>query len=804
MIPTLLLPPARRRWLLLLAALQVLSASARAQDSNQWECDANAEHNPCMPPAASMDWVDVEPGAATQCGLKERQCGGYYVDPLADVDQSIDPARTDIKAHANQTEMEGDEVRFFGGVEASQGYRRLSADTATVDKVKRTGLLEGNVELREPDLLLRGSSATVNSETGEAVLKDSHFVLHKSHVRGGAARITRREDEIIELDHGHYTYCPPDSDLWILQAENLELDLEEGTGTARNATIEMGGIPLFYTPYLKFPLDNRRKSGFLWPEMGNDSNGGADVALPYYFNLAPNYDATLTPRYIGDRGLLTELELRYLGNNVGYWELGGGWISGDDQYQDDFPDDDGNRWLTAVEQHGLFARRWRSEIDFTKTGDDDYFRDLGTTSLEVKQSTHLAQRGQMDYLGDKWLFQMRVEEFQTIARDINDDPYRKLPQMSMIRTALPDAFEPNLIMTSDYTYFDHASRRKGHRLYNELGVSYPMSWIFGFLNTQVKYRQLNYDLDAPVFADDRLDDTPDVGAPLFTVDGGLIFERDLNWGGQTYLQTFEPRAYYLWADYENQTGLPDFDTSELTFAFNQLFRDTRFSGHDRLDDANQASLGITTRIIDPESGVERLHASIGQIHYFRDREVTLGAQLPEDREGSSSIALEFGLAPSDTWDMRSSWLWNTDDEKLDQSYVQIGYRGNNQRIFNLGHSYRRYVGTDPEGEDIDQVDFSTYFPVDDNWSIFLRSLYDLEEKDRVNDMVGIEYNDCCWRVRLVYQRALEQSTGANVDKLVEHEQATYLQFQLKGLGGVGDQVTSLLEEFIRGYEERDD
>jgi LPS-assembly protein len=797
---------ARRRWLPLcaMAALLCLGNTAgRAQDSNQWECDANLANNPCTPPPERLDWVPLADPRADRCDLETRRCDGYYLDPLQSVDQSIDPAEADIEAFAPETELQGETVRFTGGVEARQGYRQIRADEATVNTTTRQGSLTGDVEIREPDLLLRGDRASFNARTGEAELESSHFVLHKEHVRGGAALVRRREDRIIELEDSHYSYCPPDSDLWILQADNMELDLEEGTGTARDATIEIGGVPILYTPYLRFPLDDRRKSGFLWPEFGTDSNGGLDIAVPYYFNLAPNYDATLTPRFIADRGLLTELEFRYLSKRLGYWELGGGWISGDDLYQEDFPDEDGNRWLGAVEQHGLFGSRWRTEIDFTKTGDDEYFRDLGTTSLEVKQSTHLAQRGSVDYLGDKWLATLRVEEFQTIVRDIDDDPYRKLPQLTVMHSAPPEDFAPNLILVSDYAYFDHADLLQGHRLYNELGVSYPMSWIWGFLNTRAKYRQLNYDLEEEVLFDGELDDTPDVGSPLVSVDGGLIFERDMPWGGRNLLHTLEPRLYYLWADFEEQDGLPDFDTSELTFAYSQLFRESRFSGRDRLDDANQVSVGITSRIIDPDSGLELFNISAGQIYYFEDRDVVLGRQTSADREGSSAIALELGSNPTEQWEFRSSWLWNTDEEQLDQSYLQVGYHGENNRIVNLGYSYRRYFGRDPELGDISQVDLSTYLPINDYWSVFFRSLYDLEEEDRINDMVGVEYNDCCWRIRVVYQRSLDQNTGANFDKLVEHEHATYVQFQLKGLGGVGDQVTSLLEEFIRGYEETD-
>lgn len=754
----------------------------------------------CLAGEVILDWQAAPATSAESSDRRTSRCGGSYVDTLAGQDTSQDPADAEIRASATQSEMEGDIVRLSGGVQAEQGYRRLRADEAEFDRNQSWGSLHGNVEIREPGLLLRGATGTVNSETGEASLTAAQFTIHDSHVHGGADLIKRREDEIIELDDAYYSYCPPLQNQWVLKAEELELDREEGTGTARDARIEMGGIPILYTPYLEFPIDDRRKSGFLWPEIGNDSSGGADIAMPYYFNLAPNYDATLTPRHINERGLLTELEGRYLGEYTGYWEVGGAWMGGDDEYQQDYPEEDGDRWLSAVDQHGLFAQRWRTDIDYTNVSDSDYFRDLGTTSLQVTQSTHLAQRGEVDYLGDDWQAHLRVEEFKTIARDIDTDPYSKLPQLTVIRSATEQDFSPNLLFQSDYTYFDHDTDATGHRAYNSVGASYPMNWIWGFLKPVAKYRQINYNLDDEIYFDQNLDDTPDVGAPLVSLDGGLFFERDTAWG----LQTLEPRLYYLWADYEDQKGLPDFDTSELTFAYNQLFRETRFSGRDRLDDANQISVGVTSRIIDPTSGHEKMAVSVGQIHYFDDRLVGVGGLSESDFEGSSAIAAEFDLSPVQELEFRSSWLWNTDESELDQTYVQLGYLAQDQRVFNLGYSYRRYRGNDPELDDISQVDISSYLPVNDQWSLFLRSLYDLEEKERINDMVGIEYNNCCWRVRLVYQRHLDQKNGTNIDSLVEHEHATYLEFQLKGLGGIGTRVSSMLEESIRGYKDSDE
>ena len=783
----------------MLAALAIYSNGALADETqNNRQCAEPASQPTACPQAdPRLDWTGfLEEG---RTALRSQRCGGSYLDPLRDLDTSKDPALSNIEAEAPRSELQGDIIRFSGGLEARQGYRRIRAAEGEYNQATGMASLLGEVEVREPGVLLRGATGTVDADKGEARLTANQFVLHNNHLRGGADLVVRRGDGIIELDDGYYTYCPPRNADWLLQAGEIELDPDAGVGTARDAKITLDGFPIFYTPWIQFPLDDRRKSGFLFPEITDDSNGGLDLATPYYFNLAPNMDATLTPRLITDRGLLTELEYRYLSENFGAWTLGGAYIGGDEQYQLDVPGEDGDRWLATADQRGLFKQRWRSRIDFTRASDDEYFNDIGTTTLQQKQSTHLLQRGEIDYLGDAWQASLRLESFQTIARDVQNDPYSKLPQLTLTRSAAQQNFAPNLLWESDYAYFDHDELTTGHRLYNEVGVNYPMEWIWGFVKPTAKYRQVNYQLDEDIVVDGEMEDTPDTGAPMFSLDGGLFFERETRWG----MQTLEPRLYYLYSEREDQDDLPNFDSNELTFTYNQLYRETRFSGNDRIDDSNQVTVGITTRLLDPESGTQTFAASLGQIFYFDDRLVNLNGVQQEDTEGSSAIAAEIELALAANWGFRSAWLWNTDNSELDQSTLQVGWEGNNGALVNLGYSYRRNRGTLNNGIDIDQVDLSTYWPINKEWRVFLRSLYDLEAGDRLNDMLGIEYNSCCYRLRLVYQRYIDQATNRNQTELVEYENATYLEFQLKGLGGLGTRVSELLEEFIRGYSDSD-
>ena len=693
--PTLVLGLAGAMLASQVVAQTVAQPDADPQTTGAADCTAHANHEPqhdnCQTSYQDLDWVPYQnlPG---ELQLERAQhCGGGYLDPLRHMDTRVDPSEEDIETSSINTEIEGNIFRLTGGASLRQGYRQLSADTVEYDHDNGTGTLEGNVVFREPGILMRGDRGWVDIRNAEAKLWNSDYTLHQKHVRGGAGLIHRREDEIIELNSAYYSYCPPTAEFWRLNTEELELDIENGVGTARKAKLQMKGRTVFYFPYLQFPIDDRRKSGFLWPEFGKDSSGGLDIALPYYFNLAPNYDATITPRLVNDRGLLMEVQGRYLSPLLGFWDVGGSYIDADKKYRDENEDVSGDRWLGSVDQHGLIDQRWRTIIDYTDTSDKDYLNDIGTSSLDVRQSTHLAQRGQLDYLGDNWQAEVRVEQFQTIAKDVVSNPYKKLPEISLFRTAPIEDYTPNVLFQSEYTLFDHETRRTGHRLYNEVGVNYPMSNIWGELTPLVKYRQINYDLDEAINVGPHSGDTPDVGAPLISLDGSLFFERDMQWGDSTLLQTLEPRLYYLWADYEDQTGLPNFDTSTLTFTYNQLFRETRFSGHDRLNDANQVSTGVTTRIIDPASGRQLLSASIGQIYYFEDRRVSSGAPREVDLEGSSAIAAEFSTSPLVNLDFTSSWLWNTDEDRMDETHLRLSHTTERNRIFNLGYNWRRYT-----------------------------------------------------------------------------------------------------------------
>ncbi len=774
----------------LAVSLATVATTAQAQDTSA-EALSHAR-----------DWVNTgevpEELRDPRCEL----CGGRYLDPLRDEDRSKEPETADIDATSTSSELREDTVEFSGGVEVTQGYRRLRADSATLDREHNAGDLEGNIVLREPGLLLEGDTAHIESQSGEARLTNSRFVLHEQHMRGGADLLSRDSEGILHVHEGRITFCAPDDNDWVIHASKLKLDTEEGLATAYGARLELGDIPVFYSPWMQFPIDDRRRTGFLWPEFGSDSKGGVDISVPVYVNLAPNYDLLYAPRYIEERGVSQEGRFRYMHPLVGNWAVGGAYLANDERYENDYPlEDSSDRWLGVVRQNGLFNQRLRSQIDYSKASDVNYMKDLDNSTLDSRRRTALLQYGSLDYLGDKWLANLEVQQFQSLADDISND-YKKLPQLTLSYRPDGTPFELDPILLVQYSNFDSDDDRvTGTRLYSEAGASLPMQWSYGFLRPTAKYRLVSYDLNAHGRFTEQ---SPESGAPMFNLDGGLYFDRSTSFAGKGMLQTLEPRLYYLYSGYEEQTDQPDFDSAELTFTYNQLFRETRFSGHDRIDDSNQLSLGLSSRMIDEEDGREEFYVSFGQIFYFRDREVRLGANQPPLDGGGSELAGEMGFFPNERFSVRGSMVWDPDTNQMNSANTIASYLTGDGRIFNVGYNYRRPVTTVDENQnDTEQAHFSAYLPVGGNWRLFGAVNYSLQANTSVEDMAGVEYDSCCWRVRLLYLRYYDNDTTGQLpdfnDPQLEREKSIQIQIVLKGMGGFGNRASGIMEDMIRGF-----
>ena len=735
-------------------------------------------------------------------------CEGRYVEPEYPFPVGTDNNIYPVVTEADQIEYElGRTVTLSGDVRFAQGNRSLLADRAAVDNNTRRAILSGGVRLQEPGVLLQGERAEVDLNTDEAELDNAQFLILANNFRGRSDQLQQNADGDLTMVGNQFTRCEPGNNNWVLSARSLTVERGEVFGTARGAVLRVKKVPVFYTPYIKFPVTGDRVSGFLFPNVGYSDEDGLDVTLPYYLNLAPNYDATIVPHYVSDRGAGLEAEFRHLST----WQgavLTGGFLAEDDLFDGTFAKDDfeelfpgetfepADRWLVALDQQGQIGPI-RTIVDYAAVSDRDYFRDLGT-DLAVSSQIELERRGELRSRYGPFAFRLWAQRFQRLD-EITADPYERVPELSIgyNQRLGPLAVSVDLIGASfdrDTEGLNGINAVTGERYHVEPKVRLPFAWPFGFFTASAGYSYTKYELEQDLNARgfQLVDDTPDRGVGFGSLDGGLFFDRDLTIRGTPVVQTLEPRVFYLYREFEDQSALPRFDVSELTFSYNQLFRETRFSGLDRRSDANQVSAGVTTRFINAASGREYFRASIGQIRYFEDRRVTLSGQPGVDeRQGTSAFASELETTLGGPWRLRGGVIWDPNDNQVDESSMHLQFRRDNRRILNVGYRHR-------VRDNIRQTDLSLYWPLTKHFSIMGRWNYDLASERTIEGFGGIEYNDCCWQVRLMARRFLDSPTGRDFAD-VEADDGIFLQFVFKGLAGFGTKVESVLSRGIRGY-----
>jgi LPS-assembly protein len=657
-----------------------------------------------------------------------------------------------VRADSVVTNRDG-RSEFTGTVELERGSQSLSADSLRYDRNADLADAAGNVRFQDATGDAYATSVlhlAVGAHTGYA--GPGTFTLGVNHARGESQRVDFEGPNITRLRDVSYTTCAAGQDDWFLHVRELELDAVEDIGTAWHTWVEFKGVPVFYFPYLNFPTSDRRKSGFLAPAVGNSDKSGFTLATPYYINLAPNYDDTLTPRWLAKRGLQLQNEFRYLGRHSdGRLQL--------ETLQNDrlFGDDrNAGTWL----HHSTLSPSWSATLDIRGVSDKQYLDDFGD-HLNVIGQTHLPQLAALDYHGPLWTFSGRAAAYQTVDASIapENKPYARLPQLNLRTTAAPVPNQPHFDLDSEAVRFYRSNSVNGERLLLNPGVSYPLTTSYGNLTPRVAARHVAYRLD-------RDEDTsPGVTHGLFSLDGGLVFERDSGLFGPNSVQTLEPRLFYLYAPYRDQDGLPNFDTSSPDFSFANLFRDNRFVGGDRQGDANQLTAALSSRFFDGADGAERLRASLGRIHYFEDRRVNLPAGTVDVRD--SDWVAELAARLPGNWYWRGDRQWNQDGTVKYGAYLQ--YQPQADRILNLG---RRYLAND-----VDQSDMSVEWPLFGRWTFRGRSLYSHRDRRNVDSWGGFEYNACCWAVRVLASRRYSEIDGQT--------NALLFEFELNGLAKLG-------------------
>ena len=728
-------------------------------------------------------------GAAAGAEDDRLQCGAGFLIPerpaLEAADADTDPGTIHLSADEGDA-VKGGDTLLTGNVEAGRGTLRLRADELVHTPAGETLDARGNVGIWDEGIYIGGDRARAEIPTNVITVEPAtSYMLKEKRAHGEAAVLRRFGNERITADDVTYTTCSPGDADWRISASHVDLDFVEDSGTARGAWLEFKGVPVLYTPWLSFPLGDRRRSGFLTPTFGVSGSRGAELAVPYYFNLAPNYDATLTAQAMSRRGVQAQGELRFLSRVYGSGRFLAEYLPSDRLVGDD-------RSMFDFEYRHRWSNRWSTNAGLEWVSDTEYFDDFGT-NLSQSSRTHLPRWIDTRYRGDGWNASIRLQDYLTIDREVSPEnrPYAKLPRIQVRTSRIEKNRALNFGAAAELTYFDQRSRTTGARMDLQPSITYPLRTAGTFVVPKATLHITHYALDR-VETEAFRDDAPSRVLPSFSIDSGVFLERPLSFRDRSLTHTIEPRLYYLRVPFESQDDLPEFDTSLSSFSFVQLFRENRFSGRDRIGDANQVTLALTSRLIG-ERGEELARASIGQVRYFRDRTVTLDGE-PETARTSDFVA-ELESRPSRSWRLRAGLQYDTGADRTEKNALSVRYQPNRRSVVNAG--YRLVRDSDPSNA-IEQVDLSFAWPLATNWRAVGRWNFALDKdtSQTLEAFGGLEYENCCLGFRVVARRFL---TGDGRDE-DDYAHGLFLQIEFKGLTGVGTRAGTLLERSIPGYE----
>jgi len=795
----------------------------------------------------SAEWTDwiSEP----EC---DSLCGGHYEPLVAPINYSGNALfDMPVSLSANESSFSFEGVsRLSGDVAFQQGDRNLRADTVSVWRSNTTGdweqlVAEGHIHLWSPALNLLADRATYNHAEQEFLLEDATYHWYARHARGYAQSVRVDANSHVHLTKADYTTCAPDQDTWRLSARYLTLNPDSGRATVKDARFDVLGFPILYFPYFNYPADNQRHSGFLFPAYGSTSNSGTEFSVPYYWNIAPNYDMTITGRWLSERGAEAQTKFRYLfphSEGVFQWN-----ILPDDQKYAEFKQNElssvregftvldpqiralttsSTRQFVNYQHNSNIGKHLTFNILFGYVTDDNYFVDL-SNDITTASIIYLPQQANLTYFGNHWTHYLNVEEYQVLepfTKPINEEIYKRQPQW-VFQAIYPNTFcHLTLGLNGEFVNFEHKPAlitqqpvTTGERYHFRPSVSLPIedSWYRLIPRAQVDW--LLYDLSlGKNVVPQGIPTSPSRAIPMLDVDGTLIFERLLSINSQRFQQTLEPRAYYLYVPYKAQYNYPDFDSGVILFSYSQLFRDNRFSGRDRVGDANQVSVSLTSRLLPECGGQEFLNASIGQIFYFETRRVALCEQLglqsncylyqdtsaPIATAKHSNLITQLQAYPVPTLSAGAFWEWDSAHAQTDQAGLAIQFHPEPQKIINLNYYWLRYdlqqlTRNNSIFGNLHQADISVLWPISLHWELISRWQYDISHRQNVEILAGVEYSGCCVALQLFGSRYRE---GTNFVLPQTYANALFVQIVFKGLSALGlNNPDGKLAQRIPGY-----
>jgi len=667
------------------------------------------------------------------------------------------------------------QIEATGDATIIQGDQSISADHLMYRQLSNEVEAQGSVVLEQSGNTMSGPHLTFNLGTSVGTMEQPQYYLHENGARGSSDVLKIEDRQHFSMENATYTTCPAGDQDWFLKMTSLEIDRERQIGTARGAKVEFKGVPILYSPWMDFSLNGQRKSGFLSPIFGSTVSGGNELTVPYYWSIAANFDATIAPRYMSKRGLMLNNEFRYL--EPGFHGVLEANVLPNDRLAGR------SRELYALMHNQSFTDSFSAYVHATRVSDDTYFVDLGN-SVNVTSQANLLQEAGVDYAGSRWNSALRVQRFQTLQDPAAPiiAPYARLPQLTIGTQQIHSRF--NLAFAGEYVEFSHPTLVNGSRLVINPSASYPL------VKNSASYITPKLALHSTYYAMGTNNVTNMTDAkrtlPIFSVDSGVAFERESNMFSGDFIQTLEPRAYYVYIPYKNQTSLPNYDSALADFNFTQIFTENRFSGSDRIGDADQITLAATSRLLDQNSGAERLKIMMGERFSLRTPQVNLNT--PASSSGKSNILLTASGKVNSKWSLDSEFQFDPNQTHVQLYNIAAHYQPQAGKVFNMGYRFQRNT--------LRQIDFSTQWPLFKRWDLVGRWNYSLQDSRILEAIAGLEYNQNCWTMRMVVQQFATSTQQTNT--------GFFVQLELNGLAMLGSDPLSLLKQSVIGYTKLND
>lgn len=690
----------------------------------------------------------------------------------------------------------GELATFRGGVTLLNEDRAIVSDELIVNRKNSTVDANGDIHFQNKGIDIFANSLNINEKKQTTLLTNTSYQLNNSPGHGSAESINiDGNDKTLSFIDSSFTTCYDPVPDWQMKASEITISADKKRLEAYNARFSLFDVPVFYLPYITMPFGNERQSGLLYPTISSSNNSGIEVQTPYYINITENMDATITPRYMSRRGTQLITEFRYLqGLQSGQVDIE--YLNNDKRISDN----DDSRYLARIQHIGTFSDRFRAHVDYTTISDDNYLVDLGSRQFSDNDS-YLYQIGELAYFSDTWQTTVKLQDFEILGN--HQRSYKTLPQIEFSSQQHIDGFDGIIDIYSEVSSFDSPdeSQPTAQRYHIEAGLLYPIVTPAWFLNSELKILQTNYQ-QKNIGSNNLLEKNVSRTLPKVRLHGGVNFDRGFELLGNSYNQTLEPQLQYLYIPEKDQRNIGVYDTTNLQDDYNGLFRDRRFSGLDRIAQADQVSWGLTSRLLTPKNR-EILRFSLGRIVYFNEANV-IDDDTNTITADKSAFAADVFMYISRNWQFSSDIQYDTDTNTTNKSQTTIDYQFKNNQTIQLNHRYAR----DVSGESLEQLSVATNFMISSNWQFVGRFTQDLKGKRSIESYAGLEYSSCCWGIRFAFHRNINSNITEN-DNIITTNNARDLfdssfnvQFVYNGINSKqsSNSVTDMFNSSIFGYK----